>query len=416
MRYIGLLDCNNFFVSCERLFRPDLRTRPVVVLSSNDGCIVARSQEVKDMDVPMGVPYFQVKDSLRKANTTVFSSHFALYRDISRRIFNELRQVVGTVEQYSIDESFFWLRTDPETEACRIRQHIERVVGVPVSIGVAASKTQAKYANTIAKRTTGVAWFTPEEFIAQAGDVPLATLWGVGAGRSRAFTAAGLQTVRDLVQAPVAMIQDRFGVQGARLQQELRGVSVYPITSQRAPQQSVMSSRSFARTTTDLAVVQDALAYHVRHAVADIRAQGQCALVVQVSLRPSRHGAFALRGGSTERVLETGTNDTLAILQIAQELLHALWQANVPYQKVGICLRGLTSTTVTQGQLFTPTPTALVRGSAQLWRTIDAVNQRWGNEQLRLGSHGREAVWQSKRDKLSPAYTTRWCDVPTVRA
>lgn len=368
------------------------------------------------MGVPMGVPYFQVKDSLQKAGTAVFSSHFALYRDISRRIFNELRTLVGTVEQYSIDESFFWLGDNSEAEACRIRTHIERVVGVPVSVGVAASKTQAKYANTIAKQTNKVARLTPTAFLEDAGDMPLATLWGVGAGRSRAFSAAGLRTVTDLVEAPTPMVQSQFGVQGVRLQQELCGKAVYLVTSQKSPQQSVMSSRSFARVTTDLAVVQDALAYHVRHVVADIRSQRQRAGIVQVSLRPSRHGAFALRGGSAARDLAVATDDTVTILRVAQELLADVWQAQVPYQKVGVCLRELTATNVTQGQLFTATDKPAVSGSPRLWRAVDAVNQRWGQEQIRLGSRGREASWQAKRNQLSPAYTTQWTDIPTVRA
>jgi DNA polymerase V len=227
---------------------------------------------------------------------------------------------------------------------------------------------------------------------------------------------ANLRTVHDLVTAPVPMVESQFGVTGARLQQELRGVSVYPLTLRRKPQQSVMSSRSFARTTTNLAVVQDALAYHVRQAVADVRAQRQRVSVVQVTLRPSRHGAFALRGGSLEQTLELASNDTLTVLEAAQVLLTTLWQAGVPYQKVGVCLRGLTGTTFAQPSLFTPTGTAATARHARLWQTVDAVNQRWGKEQLRLGSRGQEKQWQAKRNQLSPAYTTRWSDIPLVQA
>lgn len=412
--YIGLIDCNNFFVSCERLFRPDLQQRPVVVLSSNDGCIVARSQEIKDNGIPMGVPYFQLKDRLSEMKTEVFSSHFALYRDISRRIFNVVQQEVAVFEQYSIDEAFFELRAvNPQQAALSLRTHVEKMVGIPVSIGVAATKTQAKYANETAKRSSGVQYMSVTAFAEQAGSIPLPTIWGVGRGRSQAFAAHGLESVQDLIQADTARVTRLFGIEGARLQAELQGMVAYPITPRRAPQQSIMSSRSFCSPSTKRAVVQDALAYHVRQAAADLRTQGQVATALQVSLRPSRHGTYALRGGAATIALPTPSADTFTLLKEATTLLELLWEPAVPYQKVGIVLSGLMPAGTTQLSLY---PNNATPERSQLLRTIDAVNQRYGQDTLRVGSSIRQAIWQAKRDRLSPAYTTQWADLPVVRA
>ena len=413
MRWIGLVDCNNFFVSCERLFRPDLRTRPVVVLSSNDGCVVARSQEVKDMGIPMGVPYFQVKDTLQKAKTAVFSSQFTLYRDISRRVFTVVQQEVSCMQQYSIDEAFFTYTGDEsEAFARQLKTRVEQVVGIPVSIGVAASKTQAKYASTLAKRQGGVRVVDNSEFTALAKDIPLGEIWGVGVGRVRAFQAHDLHMVADLLQADTARVAKVFGVEGERLQYELLGRAVLLVTPERALQKSIMSSRSFKTSTTDKSVVADALAYHVRHAVADLRAQGQVADTLRIQIRPSRHGDFAFQGGGADAVLLSATDDTFVFLDQAKRLLEQIWRPGVPYQKAGILLSGLRLKEQVVPSLF---------GAEQndkrkrLLQSIDALNSRYGDDMVRLGSVLHEPAWQAKRDKLSPAYTTRWSDVPVVR-
>ena len=412
--YIGLIDCNNFFVSCERLFRPDLENKPVVVLSSNDGCVVARSQEIKDIGIPMGVPYFQVKDKLSEIKTAVFSSHFALYRDISRRIFNLVMQEVAVFEQYSIDEAFFILRdTNPQQAALSLKTYVERCVGVPVSVGIAATKTQAKYANETTKRKSGAWYMSQDIFARQAVDIPLYSIWGVGAGRSQALAKHGLQTVADLCAADRARVQRLFGIEGARLQAELSGQAAYKVSPRRVPQQSIMSSRSFRAPSTKKAVVEDALAYHIRLATADLRAQGQVASVVQVLLRPSRHGIYALRGGSGSVTLEQPTNDTFEILHEATRLLRALFEPAVPYQKVGIVLSGLKPAGTTQLTLYQDTAKS---GRPQLFRAIDAVNTRYGQDTLRIGSAIAARTWQAKCDQLSPAYTTRWSDLKTVVA
>ncbi|MFW6210057.1 MAG: Y-family DNA polymerase [Patescibacteria group bacterium] len=415
-RWIGLLDCNNFFVSCERLFRPDLWGKPVVVLSSNDGCIVARSQEVKDMNVPMGVPYFQVKDSLQQAGTTVFSSHFALYRDLSRRVFAVMQEEVAQVEQYSIDEAFFLVESaDPLPLARRVRAAVEQRVGIPVSIGLASSKTLAKQANARAKKTTGLQHFDQTTWRAVAASTPLGAVWGVGGRLELRYRAAGLETAADLMAADPARVARRFGVAGVRLQRELWGEVVYPVSRQQTAPKSLVSSRSFQRSTSEYAVLADAVAYHVRHLAADIRRWQLGARRLRVSIRPSRHGDFLLRGGSTEAVLPGPSNDTMTLLQTAHTLLAELYEAGVPYQKAGVHITDFAPPIDRQPTLF-GSSVETVRDRTTLWQMIDGLNERSGRELITVGSRRRTQQWQPRCARRSPAYTTRWSQLATARS
>lgn len=411
--WIGLLDCNNFFVSCERLFRPDLAGKPVVVLSSNDGCVVARSQEIKDMGIRMGVPYFEIKDTLKKASATTFSSHFALYRDISRRVFTVMQNELHLIEQYSIDEAFFALDNQAEETAWRVKKAVEQQVGIPVSIGLAATKTQAKHASSLAKKSGGVCVLKDADWQALAPNIQLANIWGVGGKLGMKYKAHKLITVEDLLQADSARIANIFGVVGVRLQQELAGQSVLKFHQKTEPQQSLMSTRSFKNTTTDISVLADAIAYHVRHAAADLRSQKQEASLLRVSILPSRHGDFLLRGGTKEVIFNTPTSDTLVFLQAAKTALEDLYEPAVPYKKAGITLAGLRPIGSSQGQLFSTRPT---NKSGVLMEVIDKLNGRTGRELVVCGSRLQTNHWQSRSESCSPAYTTRWSDIIKVQA
>lgn len=412
-QWIGVLDCNNFFVSCERLFRPDLVGKPVVVLSSNDGCVVARSQEIKDIGIPMGVPYFHIKDTLKKAEATTFSSHFALYRDISRRVFSVMREELGVVEQYSIDEAFFTLSDRPEVVATQLKQAVEQRVGIPVSVGLAATKTQAKYANSVAKKSGGICVLDQPSWQAQVPQIPLSSIWGVGGKSALKYKQHGLSTVADLLQTDPSRTAQIFGVGGVRLQQELAGKPVFKLHQRSEPQQSIMSSRSFRDSTTDLAVLADAVAYHVRHAAADLRSQQQEAKVLRVSIRPSRHGDFLLRGGTKEVVFTVPTSDTLELLQAAETALETLYEAGVPYKKAGVTLASLQPAGNTELQLF---DTETATKSSRLMDLVDSLNNKGGREVIVMGSRLRTGAWQVRREACSPAYTTKWTDVAVAKA
>jgi DNA polymerase V len=412
--WIALLDCNNFFVSCERLFRPDLRNRPVVVLSSNDGCVVARSQEIKDKGISMGVPYFQIKDTLAAMQAAVFSSNFALYREVSRRVFSVLREEVDIIEQYSIDEAFFVLGEEPIQAAGVIKQRVEKQVGIPVSIGIAQSKTRAKYVNDRAKKTTGLACMDASAWNAVAPTIPLHSIWGVGGRLSARYRAVGLETVADLCAASPNFLQHRFGKPGLQLQAELSGVSVLPVTPHLEAQKSIMSSRSFAHAVTDSTSVHDAVAYHVRHIAADLRAAKLVTACISVSIRPSRHGAYALAGGTATHTLPVPTHDTFTLLAHARTLTDTLYRKGIPYQKAGVYCHDLRSEMATTRTLFSDLETTAM---TPIWQAVDAVNLRAGRELIRVGgSLAATTKWQPRRQTISPAYVTKWTDIPFVQA
>jgi len=411
--WIGLLDCNNFFVSCERLFRPDLIGKPVIVLSSNDGCVVARSKEVKDIGIPMGVPYFQIKDIIKKEGIVTFSSHLALYRDVSRRVFNIMKDEVGLIEQYSIDEAFFTSYSDPLVLSRCLKTVIEKQVGIPVSIGVSRTKTQAKYANTLAKKNDGICLLDSKEWESLVSGINLSDIWGIGSRSEMTYKKHGLFTVADLCSVDKERVRKVFGVSGATIQQELMSNPVFEVKQALENKQSIISSRSFSNTTTDKAVLADAISYHVSHATANLRRMDMEASEIRVSIKPSRHGNFILRGGSKEAVLTVPTSDSLTFLRVANNLLNDLFESGVPYKKAGITLSNFTSSGVGQKTLFDVEKSRIDK---TLMSVIDVLNARKDKEVILLGTRLLKSTWQAKSEERSPAYTTKWNDVSVVKA
>ncbi|MCD5381647.1 MAG: Y-family DNA polymerase [Candidatus Pacebacteria bacterium] len=410
---IGVLDCNNFFVSCERLFRPDLIGKPVVVLSSNDGNVVARSQEVKDMNVPMGVPYFQIKDTLKEYGVTTFSSHLALYRDISRRVFEVMREEIEIVEQYSVDEAFFIVDGDTDEVANRVKAAVEKQVGIPVSVGIAATKTLAKLASHKAKKNNGIFILTAPLWRALSNDVRLSEMWGVGGKLEMRYKKHSLLYARDFIEADSSRISSLFGVNGVRLQHELQGVSVMSLGQKLEPQKSITSTRSFEKETYSIDVLADAVAYHMRHATADLRAMGMKTATVRVLIQTSRFGDFFLRGGSKDEILTVPTNNSIQLLRIAHELLEKLYEPAVLYKKAGVVLSQFVPAEIVQKTLFKEQSTY---NSTALMDTIDKLNNKEGREVVLLGSRLLSTKWRYSPKASSPAYTTRWSDVVNVNA
>jgi DNA polymerase V len=413
--WVGLLDCNNFFVSCERLFRPDLQRVPVVVLSSNDGCIVARSQEVKDMGVPMGVPYFKVKDSLEKAGTKAFSSHFALYRDISRRVFEVMREELDVVEPYSVDEAFFSLPEPDPAILLRVKQAVETRVGIPVSLGLAQTKTLAKYANTLAKKGSGSYIMSHSDWQGKCETVPLADIWGVGGKLELAYKKHGVLTVADLLATPDATLKTLFGINGLRLKSELQGVSCLTVDAAREPQKSIVSSRTFSQETTSRTVVEDAVAYHVREVVGDLRTIHHKTTVLRVFILTNRFGDNLLRGGAKEYVFTTPTNNLKEILGVAEKLVESLFEPGVAYKKAGVALSEFLPETISQTSLFESTEAPNQSAWEEVLLVVEKLNGSKRNQVL-LGSRLRESDWQAKKLLRSPAYTTNWRQLVEVKA
>ncbi|MCA9366209.1 Y-family DNA polymerase [Candidatus Kaiserbacteria bacterium] len=417
MEWVGLLDCNNFFVSCERLFRPDLQKRPTVVLSSNDGCVVARSPEIKALGIPMGVPYFKVKNELAAHHTEVFSSNFPLYRDISRRVMDSLGGCVGTYEQYSVDEAFFKLTgTDEEVlqRSHTIKKKIEQEVGVPISIGVAHTKTLAKFANGLAKKESGVYVLGNEKWVQQQPSVPLSQIWGVGRQTAQKMQDHGLCTVTDLLTADRSRIDALFGIAGVRLQAELAGTHNDRLSRSGSQiQQSIMSSRSFKDATNDITILENAIAYHVGEVAAELRSLQAVCGSLNVHILPSRHGEWLLRGGSQESLLVRPSSDTRVLLTEALALVRELWEKDVPYKKAGVVVSLISDASTKQLELFADTKRD---DTAAVFKVMDIVNGRFGKSALTIGRVPSHSNWQASRQFCSPRYTTNWTELATVKA
>lgn len=411
MKHIGLIDCNNFFVSCERLFRPDLLGRPVVVLSSNDGCVVSRSQEAKALNIPMGVPLFQIKDIVKDNNVALFSSNFPLYRDVSARVMTALKTLLGLMEQYSVDESFFEIDSSQATlDHLRfIKDTVERQVGIPVSIGVAATKTLAKIAAGEAKRSGGVFILSPREWEVMAEEFLLREIWGVGPGLSKRLSEHGMTRASHVISAEPRQLSTIFGVGGVRLKAELSGQSVFAVTPSRAQQKSIMSSRSFAKAIHSKAGITDAVAYHLNHALEDLRAMDAVAVHCSISVRASRFSDYAFSGIYEAITLAVPSADPRAYLKPILEVIDRQYDPEVPYKKAGITISGITAQSAVSGELFPSID------NSKVLATVDAINSRYGGGTIAFYGE-REGATRTAKKFSSPRYTTSWSDIPTVGA
>jgi DNA polymerase V len=415
MQMIGVIDCNNFFVSCERLFRPDLIGKPVMVLSSNDGCVVARSQEVKDIGIPMGIPVFQIKDIIKDRQIITFSSHFSLYRDISSRVFKVVKDLFPFMEQYSIDEAFFAfeMTSKEETEGylLSVKSRIEQLVGIPVSIGLAQSKTQAKHANRLAKKGSGVCVLDGPAWSNLISDLPLRDIWGVGGRYARRFTEVKIITVADILNCSTQRLASLFGVVGTRLQAELGGHYVYKLGLNPEAKKSITSSRSFKTKVLSLAIIKDAVAYHIRHASSDLRRHKLLVSCLSVNISPGRHSDYFLHTVSKQINFTLPTNDLNELLKEALKAVDVIFKKDIPYKKAGISFSNLVPESAEQASLFAM---ADVKRNQIISGLVDNLNYRFGKETLIMGKQTKEADWVSRSEKLSPSYTTSWTDLATV--
>lgn len=414
MRSIALLDCNNFFVSCERLFRPDLKGKPVAVMSGNDGCIVARSQEVKDMGIPMGVPIFQVKDIIKDNGVTLFSSNFTLYRDVSRRVFAIVRSMVSQFEQYSIDEGFFYIDEVDVAERARvIKDTVERMVGIPVSIGVAPSKTLAKYAATRAKKASGVYVIPADAVSDEMASVGLGQLWGVGEGRVRAFAEHAFRNVADLVEADPARVSALYGIEGIRLQQEVSGQQALALNAHRSAKKSIMSSRSFAQSTHELPVVLDAVSYHLRRVVDGLKKSGLAAGSITVYMHSSRYESNGYGGQIHPSRLVVPTDSITTLMTLVHAVVIASFDPTIAYKKAGVMASDIVPLQSVPRSLFDTSDTA---GRTVLDSVMAGINHKHGQDTVRVGSTGKGTLWHTRSDRCSSAYTTRWDEIRVVKA
>lgn len=411
---IGLMDCNNFFVSCERLFRPDLVGKPVAVLSSNDGCVVARSQEVKDLGIAMGVPYFQVKDICKKEHITLFSGNITLYRDISARVMQVLKQEVGDCEVYSIDESFFALPDDVTADDVHtIRNVVMKNVGIPVSIGVAQTKTLAKQASSIGKKGNGVCVLTLYNWEDRAKKVKCGEIWGLGRQTVAKLRTQGVQTASEYMGLSRGLISQQYGVSGERIYDELHGVSVVRLdNSNQTVRKSIASTHSFAKTTKSLQDLESAVAGHITHCAEKLRQRSVVASKMLVQIQTDRFGDFFMQGDSADVLLEKPTAETSVLLREGLLQVRRMYKADVPYKKTGVTLSGILPEAYITSTLF---ENDIGKSDSVLDDVIDGMNERFGKGSIRSGSILTTGS-KTNAQLRSQTYTTQWKDIPSVYA
>lgn len=418
----ALADVNSFYASCETLWRPDLRGRPVVVLSNNDGCVVARSKEAKALGLKMGVPYFKIKREFENVGGIAFSSNYELYADMSQRVMAVLEEMAPRVEIYSIDESFMDLTgvrncIDLETFGRQVRAKVLLNTGLTVGVGIAQTKTLAKLANFAAKKwskTGGVVDLSNEGRQRKLmGLVPVSEVWGIGRRISKKLNMMGIETALQLADASTTMIRKHFSVVIERTVRELRGQPCLELEEFAPTKQQIICSRSFGDRITEYDQMHQAICMYATRAAEKLREEHQYCRHVSTWIKTS---PFAVNeeyyGNSACIKLNTPTQDTRDIIAAAMRCLDTIWQPGHRYQKGGVMLQDFYSQGVTQFGLFDEYQPR--HNSEQLMGVLDRINNS-GRAKLWFAGQGADQTWSMKRELLSPAYTTRLSDLPRAR-
>jgi DNA polymerase V len=421
---IALVDCNNFYVSCERVFRPDLIGKPVAVLSNNDGCIVARSQEVKDLGVKMGVPLFQVQQLVNQHQIQLFSSNYALYADMSARVMSVMEEFTPSLEVYSIDEAFLDLtgvypcRIDPVAYGQRIRKAVYRATGIPVCVGMGPTKTLAKLANFAAKKwnqTEGVLDLSdPVRREKLMRIVPVGEVWGIGSRTTAKLNQIGINTVWDLATQPSQRIQAQFNIVVARTVMELNSIPCLGLEEIAPSKQQIVCSRSFSRRLTEYGELSQALAEFCSRAAEKLRSQQSVAGHISVFIRTS---PFNLQEPQYQRsagvMLPLATLDTRVIVSTANRLLTEIFRQGYSYQKCGVQLSHI-QPGITPGQIDLFEGATNQHDGKQLMQVVDRINRRFPKA-ITLASTGFDKTWKPKTERISQRYTTDWRELVLVK-
>ncbi|KAA8672640.1 Y-family DNA polymerase [Pantoea dispersa] len=418
----ALVDVNSFYASCETVFRPDLRGRPVVVLSNNDGCVIARSAEAKKIGIKMGDPFFKMKDELRRHRVQVFSSNYALYADMSNRVMTTLEDMAPAVEIYSIDEAFMNLtgmrRYKPlEGYGREIRERVYRETHLTVGVGIAQTKTLAKLANHAAKKWTQTGGVVDLSNVERQRKlmalVPVEDVWGVGRRISKKLNAMGIDTAKDLAEQSTWIIRKHFNVVLERTVRELRGEPCLELEEFAPTKQQIVCSRSFGSRITKYEDMREAVCNFAARAAEKLRGERQYCRQIAVFVRTSPHAVDEVfYGNQAMGKLLTPSNDSRDIIRIAMEALDRIWLDGHRYMKAGVMLGDFFSQGVAQLNLFDefqPQP-----NSEALMRVVDGLNQS-GKGKLWFAGQGIQKSWAMKREMLSPAYTTRYSDLPVAK-
>ena len=420
-KIFALVDCNNFYVSCERVFNPKLNNIPVVVLSNNDGCVVARSEEAKKLGIFMGIPFFQVEDIIKQNNIRVLSSNYALYGDMSERVMNTLVEFTPNIEFYSIDEAFINLKNmavgDFTEYGKIIRKTILKNTGIPVSVGIAKTKTLSKIANEYVKhneKLAGVFDITNfpkmDKLLAQ---VPVHEVWGIGGAFGRMLMNRNILTACDFKNASDSFIKSKMGVIGLRTKYELMGVNAVKLDEAIAPKKAIMSSRSFGRYVNSLKELEEAVSQYAVMASEKLRRQKSNCNSVYVFIQTNQYKLTDLQHAESKVItLPEPTNYTPEIIKSAVFLMRKIYKKGYNYIKAGIMLGNIVPESPVQLNAFLNTD---FKKRNYAMKAIDKINMQWGGDTIKIASSGINQNWAMKRQHISQRYTTNWNELLTIR-
>jgi DNA polymerase V len=422
----ALVDCNNFYVSCERVFNPKLEGKPVVVLSNNDGCIVARSNEVKHLGIKMGTPLFKVKDQLTKANCAIFSSNYTLYGDMSNRVMQTLSYFTDKFEYYSIDEAFLEFPNYTEKELIELgKEIVERVkrhTGMPVSIGFGPTKTLCKLANEYAKmdgRKDNIHQscyvITDEINAIPAKSLDVSEVWGIGFKYSKYLKNIGINTVDDFCNLDSSFVKSKFTIQGLTTQHELNFKKILELEMDIEPQKNLVSSRSFGSAETRLEGLQEAVANHVANATRKLRSRGLVAGILRVFIMTNRFKDKEYFY-SASLVLDQPTNNPVPVMKKAMKILDHIYIPGKEYKKAGVMLLDLSTLEQINQNLFDKEEDPNI---TNMLKIIDKLNLSYGKNKVKIARQGVQSkafkAWLMTINYSSPRYTTKWEEMLKVR-
>ena len=416
---IALIDCNSFYVSCERLFKPKLLNKPVIVLSNNDGCVISRSNEAKALGIKMGEPFFKVKDLVSKHKVFVFSSNYALYGDLSRRVMKILKTFSPNVEIYSIDEAFLDLSFVEENKteelAKEIRNRILKWTGIPTSVGISNTKTLSKVANHIAKKNnTGVMYLDPKYSDEYLKKFEIQDIWGVGRQLTKFFIKNNILTAFDLKNVSNTWIKKSTNVLSAKTVMELRGIPCIDLMPYSEKRKSCCVSRSFGRKVSNLEELKEAITAHALNATEKIRTDEQITRSITVFIRTSPFNKDKRYYSNSHTVeLPIDTNNSLEIVKYALEALDKIYKPGYLYQKAGIILSKLKDADKFERNLLTP---IIEKDLKKLMNAIDLTNTKYGRYSISLAQAGINKSWKMRRQHSSKIDTASFYDLPTIRA
>ena len=416
---IALIDCDSFYVSCERLFKPSLIKKPVIVLSNNDGCIISRSSEAKDLGIKMGEPYFKAKKIITKSNVHVFSSNYSLYGDISRRVMKTLKHFAPEMEIYSIDEAFLNLSIVPDNEILqfgkKIRDTVLRWVGIPTSIGIATTKTLSKIANHIAKKEkSGVVSLVNKKNIDRILEkIEIRDVWGVGRQLSKFYINNGIFNANQLKNISNNWIKKNSNVLGSRTAMELRGASCISLEITQSKRKSCCVSRSFGKKVERLQELKESITNHCLNAAEKIRSESLLTKSITIFIRTSPFQKMEIHYSNSKTIdFPIATDNSIEIVKSAILGLKLIFKKGYKYQKSGIILSGLYESKSYNNNLFSSTKD---KKTKDLMRSIDYTNFRYGRSTLSLAVALSKKKWKTKKQYFSKIDTTNFDCLPTVK-